>query len=148
MDPPRRSVRATQGHTVTAPAEEPRYTGAQAARIVGASYRQIDYWLTERIITTTHDPHPSSGYTRLLTIDELTQLRIIVVCVDVFTLEAARHIIDRVNTAMDTAVVTTGPLRIVIDVAACRQHVLEKAATMRPRKTGRRPLPPIEVGAG
>lgn len=101
----------------------PRYSGSQAAKIVGASYRQIDYWISSGVIVPD-DPSPGSGYHRGLTVDDLVRLRVVVTLLDSgMSLQRARRMVAAVDITEDTAWWGEGPLRSSLDVGACRRWV-------------------------
>ena len=59
-----------------APAE-PGYRGPTVCRLVGISYRQLDYWARTGLVTPSVRPADGSGSQRLYSFEDLVELRII-----------------------------------------------------------------------
>jgi DNA-binding transcriptional MerR regulator len=57
--------------------EEPGYRGPQTCKIVGITYRQLDYWTRTELITPTLQPAQGSGTQRLYSFNDLLQLKLI-----------------------------------------------------------------------
>ncbi len=57
--------------------EEPGYRGPQTCKIVGITYRQLDYWTRTGLITPTLQPAQGSGTQRLYSFNDLLQLKLI-----------------------------------------------------------------------
>ncbi|MFP5298144.1 MAG: MerR family transcriptional regulator [Actinomycetota bacterium] len=58
-------------------ATETGYRGPQACKIVGITYRQLDYWTRTELITPTLQPAHGSGTQRLYSFNDLLQLKLI-----------------------------------------------------------------------
>lgn len=56
---------------------ERTYRAPEVCRLVGITYRQLDYWIRSGAITTTNFPFPGSGDWRLFTDDDVAELRLI-----------------------------------------------------------------------
>jgi len=57
--------------------EELGYRGPQACKIVGISYRQLDYWTRTELITPSLQEAHGSGTQRLYSFGDLLQLKVI-----------------------------------------------------------------------
>jgi DNA-binding transcriptional MerR regulator len=57
--------------------EETGYRGPQTCKIVGITYRQLDYWTRTGLITPTLQPAQGSGTQRLYAFSDLLQLKLI-----------------------------------------------------------------------
>jgi len=56
---------------------QPGYRGPAVCKIVGISYRQLDYWTTTGLITPSVRSAEGSGSQRLYAFDDIVQLRVI-----------------------------------------------------------------------
>ncbi len=56
---------------------QPGYRGPAVCKIVGISYRQLDYWTTTGLITPSVRKSEGSGSQRLYAFDDIVQLRVI-----------------------------------------------------------------------
>lgn len=130
---------AEEPHTPGPLPDKPGYSGTQAARIVGASYRQIDYWLSSGLIDTECDADPGSGYQRVLTLDELTLLRVAVAMLEGgVSLQKVRQLIGDVDPSAEAVTWTDSPaLSTTLDIKACRSYVQQHAAGVEPVWVGR-----------
>lgn len=57
--------------------QETGYRGPQACKIVGITYRQLDYWTRTELITPSLQPAQGSGTQRLYSFNDLLQLKLI-----------------------------------------------------------------------
>lgn len=57
--------------------QETGYRGPQACKIVGITYRQLDYWTRTELITPSLQPAHGSGTQRLYSFNDLLQLKLI-----------------------------------------------------------------------
>lgn len=53
------------------------YRGPQACKIVGITYRQLDYWTRTKLVEPSINPATGSGSQRLYSFNDLLQLKII-----------------------------------------------------------------------
>ena len=53
------------------------YRGPQACKIVGITYRQLDYWTRTKLVEPSLNPATGSGSQRLYSFNDLLQLKII-----------------------------------------------------------------------
>lgn len=56
---------------------ETGYRGPQACKIVGITYRQLDYWTRTNLVTPSLQEAQGSGTQRLYTFNDLLQLKVI-----------------------------------------------------------------------
>jgi DNA-binding transcriptional MerR regulator len=57
--------------------EETGYRGPQACKIVGITYRQLDYWTRTGLLTPTIRQAAGSGTQRLFSFNDLLQLKVV-----------------------------------------------------------------------
>jgi DNA-binding transcriptional MerR regulator len=89
--------------------EQTGYRGPQACKIVGITYRQLDYWTRTGLVTPSIQPATGSGSQRLYSFNDLLQLRVIKSLTDAgASLQKVRQAIDyvRENLAGDWTRVT------------------------------------------
>ncbi len=78
--------------------KEMGYRGPQACKIVGITYRQLDYWTRTSLITPTLQPAHGSGTQRLYSFNDLLQLRVIKSLIDAgASLQKVRQSLDYVR---------------------------------------------------
>jgi DNA-binding transcriptional MerR regulator len=85
------------------------YRGPQACKIVGVTYRQLDYWTRTGLITPSLQPAQGSGTQRLYSFNDLLQLKVIKSLTDAgASLQKVRQAIEYVrgNLAGDPSAVT------------------------------------------
>lgn len=75
--------------------QETGYRGPQACKIVGISYRQLDYWTRTGLVTPSIRPARGSGTQRLYSFNDLLQLKVIKGLID------AGASLQKVRTALD-----------------------------------------------
>lgn len=74
------------------------YRGPQVCKIVGISYRQLDYWTTTKLVTPSVRDAEGSGSQRLYSFEDIVQLRIIKKLLDTgISLQKIRHAMDFVR---------------------------------------------------
>ena len=73
------------------------YRGPQACKIVGITYRQLDYWTRTKLVEPSINPATGSGSQRLYSFNDLLQLKIIKSLLD------AGASLQKVREALDTA---------------------------------------------
>jgi DNA-binding transcriptional MerR regulator len=89
--------------------EEVGYRGPQACKIVGITYRQLDYWTRTGLVMPTIQAATGSGSQRLYSFNDLLQLKVVKSLTDAgASLQKVRQAIDYVrdNLADDWARVT------------------------------------------
>ena len=74
------------------------YRGPQACKIVGITYRQLDYWTRTRLVTPSIAAARGSGTQRLYSFNDLLQLKVIKELTDAgASLQKVRQSIDYVR---------------------------------------------------
>ena len=78
--------------------EESGYRGPQACKIVGVTYRQLDYWTRTGLVYPTVQAAQGSGTQRLYSFNDLLQLKVIKSLTDAgASLQKVRQAIDYVR---------------------------------------------------
>jgi DNA-binding transcriptional MerR regulator len=78
---------------------EQGYRGPQACKIVGITYRQLDYWTRTDLVTPSLQEATGSGSQRLYSFNDLLQLKVIKSLTDAgASLQKVRQAIDYVRT--------------------------------------------------
>jgi DNA-binding transcriptional MerR regulator len=78
--------------------EETGYRGPQTCKIVGISYRQLDYWTRTGLVAPTLQPAQGSGTQRLYSFNDLLQLKLIKSLIEAgASLQKVRSAIDYVR---------------------------------------------------
>jgi DNA-binding transcriptional MerR regulator len=81
------------------------YSGSQAAKIVGITYRQLDYWARTDLIRPSVTDASGSGSRRRYSYKDLLELRVIKTLLDSgFKLESVREVFDYLREQMQTDV--------------------------------------------
>ncbi|MEA2461432.1 MAG: hypothetical protein QOH90_1609, partial [Actinomycetota bacterium] len=82
--------------------EEVGYRGPQTCKIVGISYRQLDYWTRTGLVIPSLQEAQGSGTQRLYSFNDLLQLRVIKNLTDAgASLQKVRQAIDYVRDHLD-----------------------------------------------
>lgn len=82
--------------------EEAGYRGPQACKIVGITYRQLDYWTRTGLVAPTIQGATGSGTQRLYSFNDLLQLKVIKSLTDAgASLQKVRQALDYVKTDLD-----------------------------------------------
>jgi len=82
------------------------YSGTQAAKIVGISYRQLDYWARTDLIRPTAADASGSGSRRIYSYRDLLELRVIKNLLDAgIRLESVREVFTYLRNHVDTDIV-------------------------------------------
>lgn len=77
------------------------YRGPQACKIVGISYRQLDYWTRTDLVAPSINPAAGSGTQRLYSFNDLLQLKIIKNLLDAgLSLQKVREALDYARSAL------------------------------------------------
>ncbi len=78
------------------------YRGPQTCKIVGITYRQLDYWTRTNLIEPSVQPATGSGTQRLYSFNDLLQLKVIKSLIDAgVSLQKVRQAIDYVRKHVD-----------------------------------------------
>ncbi len=78
------------------------YRGPQACKIVGITYRQLDYWTRTDLVVPTIQPANGSGTQRLYSFNDLLQLKVVKSLTDAgASLQKVRQAIDYVRNNLD-----------------------------------------------
>ena len=95
--------------------DEAGYRGPQACKIVGITYRQLDYWTRTGLVAPTVQTAKGSGTQRLYSFNDLLQLKVIKSLTDAgASLQKVRQALDYVKSDLDADWAT---LTIVTDGA-------------------------------
>jgi DNA-binding transcriptional MerR regulator len=95
--------------------DETGYRGPQACKIVGITYRQLDYWTRTGLVAPTVQTAHGSGTQRLYSFNDLLQLKVIKSLTDAgASLQKVRQALDYVKSDLDADWAT---LTIVTDGA-------------------------------
>ena len=82
------------------------FSGTQAAKIVGISYRQLDYWARTDLIRPTAADASGSGSRRVYSYRDLLELRVIKNLLDAgIRLESVREVFTYLRNHVDTDIV-------------------------------------------
>lgn len=82
--------------------EESGYRGPQACKIVGITYRQLDYWTRTALVTPSIQDAQGSGTQRLYSFNDLLQLKLIKGLTDAgASLQKIRQAIDYVRDQLE-----------------------------------------------
>ena len=77
------------------------YRGPQACKIVGITYRQLDYWTRTGLVVPTVQAATGSGSQRLYSFNDLLQLKVIKSLTDAgASLQKVRQAIDHARTTL------------------------------------------------
>ncbi len=77
------------------------YRGPQACKIVGISYRQLDYWTRTGLVTPSINDAHGSGTQRVYSFNDLLQLKVIKSLLEAgASLQKIRQAIDYVRTSL------------------------------------------------
>lgn len=96
------------------------YSGTRAAKIVGISYRQLDYWARTGLIEPSHTPAAGSGSRRAYTYRDLLELRVIKSLLDAgIKLESVRLVFEYLRDHADTDIAAAHLLITGSDVVLC-----------------------------
>lgn len=78
--------------------QETGYRGPQACKIVGISYRQLDYWTRTGLVTPSIQPARGSGTQRLYSFNDLLQLKVVKGLIDAgASLQKVRAALDQLR---------------------------------------------------
>jgi DNA-binding transcriptional MerR regulator len=82
--------------------DEAGYRGPQACKIVGITYRQLDYWTRTGLVAPSKQDAHGSGTQRLYSFNDLLQLKVIKSLTDAgASLQKVRQALDYVKTDLD-----------------------------------------------
>ena len=87
---------------------EAGFRGPQVCKIVGISYRQLDYWARTELVTPSLQPAQGSGSQRLYAFEDLVRLKLIKKLLDAgISLQRVREAVDYLrDTGQDMSDVT------------------------------------------
>lgn len=79
------------------------FSGTQAAKVVGITYRQLDYWARTNLIRPSLSDASGSGSRRRYSYKDLLELRVIKTLLDAgIKLESVRDVFDYMRQHLDT----------------------------------------------
>lgn len=78
---------------------EPGFRGPQVCKIVGISYRQLDYWARTELVAPSLQPAQGSGSQRLYAFEDLVRLKLIKKLLDAgISLQRVREAVEYLQT--------------------------------------------------
>ncbi|MBI5090313.1 MAG: MerR family transcriptional regulator [Actinobacteria bacterium] len=100
--------------------EQTGYSGTRAAKIVGISYRQLDYWARTGLIEPSISPASGSGSRRSYSYRDLLELRVIKSLLDAgIKLESVRLAFNYLRHQVDTDIASAHLVISGSDVVLC-----------------------------
>jgi DNA-binding transcriptional MerR regulator len=117
------------------PSDGVGYSGTRVAKIVGISYRQLDYWARTGLIEPSLTPAAGSGSRRAYTYRDLLELRVIKSLLDAgIKLESVRLVFEYLREHGDTDIASAHLVIAGGDVVLCTGD--ELVDVMRSRGQG------------
>lgn len=105
---------------MTEPLTETGYSGTRAAKIVGISYRQLDYWARTDLVRPSLTDASGSGSRRAYSYRDLLELRVIKSLLDAgIKLESVRKAFDYLREHVDTDIASAHLVISGSDVVLC-----------------------------
>lgn len=102
------------------PLTETGYSGTRAAKIVGISYRQLDYWARTDLVRPSLTDASGSGSRRAYSYRDLLELRVIKSLLDAgIKLESVRKAFDYLREHVDTDIASAHLVISGSDVVLC-----------------------------
>ena len=99
---------------------EPGFSGTKAAKIVGISYRQLDYWARTDLVRPSLADAAGSGSRRLYSYRDLLELRVIKSLLDAgIKLESVRQAFQYLRAHVDTDIASAHLVISGSDVILC-----------------------------
>lgn len=99
---------------------EPGFSGTKAAKIVGISYRQLDYWARTDLVRPSLADAAGSGSRRLYSYRDLLELRVIKSLLDAgIKLESVRQAFQYLRAHVDTDIASAHLVISGNDVILC-----------------------------
>jgi len=98
------------------------YSSAEAIRASGATYRQVDYWLTHGYAPTQNLGRVGTGYLREMSLQVVFQLAVIKE-VSEFGVKLSKLKLQKL---FSTGQLRHGPVTIVVDLAFIRDRVCDR----------------------
>ena len=99
---------------------EPGYSGTKAAKIVGISYRQLDYWARTDLVRPSLTDAAGSGSRRAYSYRDLLELRVIKSLLDAgIKLESVRRAFDYLREHVDSDIASAHLVISGSDVLLC-----------------------------
>ena len=103
-----------------APSDAVGYSGTRVAKIVGISYRQLDYWARTGLIQPSLTPAAGSGSRRAYSYRDLLELRVVKSLLDAgVKLESVRLVFEYLRDHAETDIASAHLLIAGRDVALC-----------------------------
>ena len=103
-----------------APTVEPGFSGTKAAKIVGISYRQLDYWARTDLVRPSLADAAGSGSRRLYSYRDLLELRVIKSLLDAgIKLESVRQAFQYLRAHVETDIASAHLVISGSDVILC-----------------------------
>ena len=108
------------------------YSATEVCELTGATYRQVDYWIRRGHLG---DPAtPGSGHPRAFSLDGVVLVAALLAVSEAVNGEVAGTVAPVVRDAVlahrRAAVVEHGPVKLTVDLAACRAQIVERARTL------------------
>jgi DNA-binding transcriptional MerR regulator len=108
------------GHAGEASVGEQGYSGTSAAKIVGITYRQLDYWARTDLVRPTLCDAAGSGSRRSYSYQDLLELRVIKSLLDAgIKLESVRQAFTYLRNHVDTDIAAAHLVISGTDVMVC-----------------------------
>jgi DNA-binding transcriptional MerR regulator len=108
------------GHAGEASVGEQGYSGTSAAKIVGITYRQLDYWARTDLVRPTLCDAAGSGSRRSYSYQDLLELRVIKSLLDAgIKLESVRQAFTYLRNHVDTDIAAAHLVISGADVMVC-----------------------------
>jgi len=105
---------------MTEPRTQTGYSGTRAAKIVGISYRQLDYWARTDLVRPSLTDASGSGSRRAYSYRDLLELRVIKSLLDAgIKLESVRKAFDYLREHVDTDIASAHLVISGSDVVLC-----------------------------
>ncbi|MFZ9628601.1 MAG: MerR family transcriptional regulator [Ilumatobacteraceae bacterium] len=99
---------------------EPGYSGTTAAKVVGITYRQLDYWARTSLVRPSLADASGSGSRRLYSYRDLLELRLVKSLLDAgIKLEAVRSVFEYLREHVDSDIVSAHLVISGSDVLLC-----------------------------
>jgi DNA-binding transcriptional MerR regulator len=122
---PADSADATEGDEVMRAVDTAGYSGTNAARIVGITYRQLDYWARTGLLKPSVEDAKGSGSRRRYSYRDLLELRVIKTLLDAgIRLEAVRDVFAYLREHLDSDITTANLVISGNSVVLCEDDQL------------------------
>ena len=111
------------------------YSSAEAIRATGATYRQVDYWLTHGYAPTQNLGRVGTGYLREMSLQVVFQLAVIKE-ISELGIKPSNVTSEGLKQVFTTGQLRHGPVTIVVDLAFIRDSLCDKLETDVARSGG------------